>query len=68
MTMQPNHGFPGIRTTERAVCELCGDEITTINGGRHTGSAFVHSSVCSTGTWKSGTRTCAYCLPSASAE
>ncbi len=41
MTMGPNHGFPGIRTTERAVCELCGDEITTVNGGLHTGSAFV---------------------------
>jgi len=39
--MRPNDDFSGIRTTERAVCELCGDEITTIKGGLHTGSAFV---------------------------
>jgi hypothetical protein len=47
--MRPNHAartatvidFPEIRTTERAVCELCGDEISTINGGRDTGLAFV---------------------------
>ena len=32
---------PEIRSTERAVCELCGDVITTANGGRHSGSAFL---------------------------
>ena len=32
---------PGIRSTERAVCELCGDVISTTDGGRHTGSAFL---------------------------
>ena len=49
MGMRPDHvtrmalviGFPEIRTTERAVCELCSAEITTTNGGRDTGSAFV---------------------------
>jgi hypothetical protein len=39
--MRPNRDFPEIRTTERAVCELCGDEIITYNGGRPTGLAFV---------------------------
>jgi hypothetical protein len=39
--MRPDRDFPGIRTTERAVCELCGEEIATINGGRHTGLEFV---------------------------
>jgi hypothetical protein len=29
------------RTTERAICELCGDMISTVNGGRHTGSLFL---------------------------
>ena len=33
--------FPEIRTTERAVCELCGGVITTTNGGRHTGLGFI---------------------------
>ena len=32
---------PGVRSTERAVCELCGDVITTTNGGRHTGLVFL---------------------------
>ncbi len=32
---------PEIRSTERAVCELCGDVITTTNGGRQTSLAFV---------------------------
>jgi hypothetical protein len=32
---------PGIRTTERAECELCGDVITTTNGGRYIGPAFL---------------------------
>lgn len=27
---------PDIRSTERAVCELCGDVITTVNGVRRT--------------------------------
>ena len=39
--MRPNRDFPELRTTERAVCKLCGDEIITNNGGRHTGLAFV---------------------------
>lgn len=30
-----------MRSTERAVCELCGDVISTVDGGRHTGSAFL---------------------------
>jgi hypothetical protein len=30
-----------IRSTERAVCELCGDVISTTDGGRHTGLAFL---------------------------
>jgi hypothetical protein len=30
-----------MRSTERAVCELCGEVISTVNGGRHTGSAFL---------------------------
>jgi hypothetical protein len=34
-------GFPEMRSTERAVCELCGDVITTTNGGRHTGLIFL---------------------------
>jgi hypothetical protein len=29
------------RSTERAICELCGDVISTVNGGRHTGSLFL---------------------------
>jgi hypothetical protein len=33
--------IPEIRSTERAVCELCGDMISTANGGRHTGLGFV---------------------------
>jgi hypothetical protein len=41
MGMRPNHDFRGSRTIERAVCDLCGDEIYTINGGRHTGAGFV---------------------------
>ena len=32
---------PEIRSTERAVCELCGDIISTVDGGRYTGSAFL---------------------------
>ena len=32
---------PEIRSTERAACELCGDVISTTNGGRHTGSVLV---------------------------
>ena len=32
---------PEIRSTERAICELCGDMISTVNGGRHTGPAFL---------------------------
>jgi hypothetical protein len=26
------------KSTERAICELCGDVISTVNTGRHTGS------------------------------
>ena len=33
--------FPEIRSTERAVCELCGGVIATTNGGRHTGLGFL---------------------------
>lgn len=33
--------FPEIRTTERAICELCGSEILTTNGGLHTSLTFV---------------------------
>ena len=33
--------FPAIRSTECAVCELCGAIITTTNGGWHSGLAFV---------------------------
>jgi len=33
--------FPEMRSTERAVCELCGGVITTTNGGRHTGLGFI---------------------------
>jgi hypothetical protein len=33
--------FPEVRTTERAVCELCGGVVTTTNGGRHTGLGFI---------------------------
>ena len=32
---------PGFRSTQRAVCELCGDVITTTNGGRRMGPVFV---------------------------
>jgi hypothetical protein len=32
---------PEIRSTERAVCELCGDVISTVNGVRHAGLASV---------------------------
>jgi len=32
---------PEIRSTERAVCELCGDVISTVNGGCHTGLTFL---------------------------
>jgi hypothetical protein len=28
-------------STERAVCELCGDVVSTVGGGRHTGLGFV---------------------------
>jgi hypothetical protein len=41
MGMRPHSDITEARTTERAVCELCGDEITTFNGGRRTGSGFV---------------------------
>jgi hypothetical protein len=34
-------GVPEVRSTEQAVCELCGDVITTTNGGRHTGLVFL---------------------------
>jgi len=30
-----------IRTRERAVCELCKEEISTVNGGRRTGVGFI---------------------------
>lgn len=33
--------FPEIRSSERAVCELCGGVIATTNGGRHTGLGFI---------------------------
>ena len=33
--------FREIRSTERAVCELCGGVITTTGGGRHTGLGFI---------------------------
>ena len=33
--------FPEIRSTERAICELCGAEISTTNGGRYAGLTFV---------------------------
>ena len=32
---------PKMRSSERAQCELCGDVITTTNGGRHTGLEFI---------------------------
>jgi hypothetical protein len=32
---------PEIRSTEHAICELCGDVISTTNGGRHTGSVLL---------------------------
>jgi uncharacterized paraquat-inducible protein A len=32
---------PEISSTERAMCELCGDVISTTNRGRHTGLAFL---------------------------
>jgi hypothetical protein len=32
---------PESRSTERAKCELCGDVISTVNGGRHAGSLFL---------------------------
>ena len=49
MAMRPNPAtrmatvidFPEIRTTERAICELCGSEILTTNGGLHNSLAFV---------------------------
>ena len=41
MDMQPIYEFPGIRTRERAVCQLCGEEIMTVNGGRRTGLEFL---------------------------
>ena len=34
-------GFPEMRSTERAVCELCGGVISTANGGLHTALGFV---------------------------
>jgi hypothetical protein len=34
-------GFPSVRTTERAVCELCGGVIATTNGGVYTGLRFI---------------------------
>jgi hypothetical protein len=33
--------LPEIRSAERAICELCGREITTTNGGRHNDLACV---------------------------
>lgn len=33
--------FPTIRSTEQAVCELCGKVIVTTNGGVHTGLRFI---------------------------
>ena len=33
--------IPEIRSTEQAVCELCGDVVTTVNGGRYSGPTFV---------------------------
>ena len=34
--------FPAeVSSVERAVCELCGDQIVTTNGGLHTGLAFI---------------------------
>jgi len=39
--METVNEVPEIRSTERAMCELCGDVISTTNGGRHTGSAFL---------------------------
>jgi hypothetical protein len=33
--------IPESGSTERATCELCGDVITTTNGGRHIGLAFL---------------------------
>lgn len=33
-------GFPA-RSSERAVCELCGEVITTTNGGWHTSLGFI---------------------------
>lgn len=33
--------FHEIRSTERAVCELCGGVIATTNGGWHTGLGFI---------------------------
>lgn len=41
ITMRTIHDFPGVQTTERAVCELCGGVITTVNGGRRTGWGFI---------------------------
>jgi hypothetical protein len=32
---------PPVHSTERAVCELCGDVIATVNGGRHSGLSFL---------------------------
>jgi hypothetical protein len=33
--------MPEIASTEQAICELCGDLIRTVNGGRRTSSGFV---------------------------
>jgi hypothetical protein len=33
--------IPEIRSTERAICELCGDVISTTNGRQHSGLAFL---------------------------
>ena len=32
---------PEITSTEQAICELCGDVVSSINGGRYTGSVFL---------------------------
>jgi hypothetical protein len=39
--METTTEVPDIRSTEQAVCELCGDVISTIDGGRRIGSAFL---------------------------
>lgn len=33
--------FPHLRSTERAVCDLCGGIIATTNGGLYTGLRFI---------------------------